>query len=439
MEYKEALAYLRQLTQYGYNFGLERIKELTRRLGSPQDNMSFIHVGGTNGKGSVASMVASILQEAGYRVGLFTSPHLHSYRERMRINGALISPQKLAQLMEHLRPILEDMVQEGFEHPTEFEVNTALALEYFAEEEVDIGVLEVGLGGRIDSTNVIDTSLVTVITNVAMDHMDYLGPTLDSIAREKAGIIKKGGVVVTGAEAPEALDIIEETCRDKGALLYIVGKDVTWEVERADLCGCTFNLRGLTREYKGLRVRLLGRHQVKNAALAVTCVEAALLHRGLAIEEEHVKRGLEKTCWPGRLEIVSSKPMVVIDGAHNYDGACRLREAMDELFPLQPYILVIGMLADKEREKVVAQLVPGAKKVIVTRPNSFRAGDWEKIADFVKAYGREAEIVSEVEGAVARALDQAKDEDLILITGSLYMIADARACFIQDKKDFDEI
>ncbi|CEP67063.1 Folylpolyglutamate synthetase [Moorella glycerini] len=435
MNYREALEFLRQLTKFGCNLGLERIKELTRRCGSPQERLRFIHIGGTNGKGSVAAMVASILEQAGYRVGLFTSPHLHSYTERMRINGASIPEERLAALLTWFKPVLEAMVAAGYEHPTEFEVSTAVALKYFAEEGVDLAVLEVGLGGAIDSTNVIDSALVSVITNVGMDHMQYLGNNIAAIARVKAGIIKEGGIVVTAAHRPEALEVISRTCREKGATLYRVGRDVTWQERRVSLAGGEFDLQGQLGTYEGLRTPLLGRHQLENAAIAVTVVEAAVRHHGLGVTATHIRHGLAQASWPGRLEIMHREPMVVIDGAHNVDGARTLRRALEEIFSYRQLILVLGMLADKEREKVVAELAPKAAAVIVTRPNNPRAGEWQSLAGLVRRYVEQVEVIESIPAALNRALHIAGPSDLICVTGSLYMVADAREWLKKLKKE----
>nr|WP_277999040.1 folylpolyglutamate synthase/dihydrofolate synthase family protein [Moorella sulfitireducens] len=415
--------------------GLGRIRELTRRCGSPQDRLRFIHIGGTNGKGSVAAMVASILQEAGYRVGLFTSPHLHSYTERIRVNGMPIPEERLAALLTWFKPVLEAMVASGYEQPTEFEVSTAVALKYFAEEGVDPAVLEVGLGGAIDSTNVIPAALVSCITNVGMDHMEYLGNNIAEIARVKAGIIKKGGTVVTAAHHPAALEEITRACREKGATLYCVGREVTWQERRVSLEGGEFDLEGLLRSYTGLRTPLLGRHQLENAATAVTIVEAAVRHHGLAVTEGHIRRGLTRASWPGRLEIMHREPMVVIDGAHNVDGARTLRRALAELFSYRRLILVLGMLADKEREKVVAELAPLASVVIISRPNNHRAGNWQSLADLARRYGGQIKIIEDIPEAVACALNIAGPSDLICVTGSLYMVADAREWLKKLKKE----
>ncbi|MBE3572723.1 MAG: bifunctional folylpolyglutamate synthase/dihydrofolate synthase [Moorella humiferrea] len=435
MDYRESLEFLKHLTKFGFNMGLERIEELTRRCGLPQERLRFFHIGGTNGKGSVAAMVTAILEEAGYRVGLFTSPHLHSYTERMRINGRSIPEERLAKLLTWFRPLLEEMVAAGCEHPTEFEVLTAAALKYFADEGVELVVLEVGLGGAIDSTNVIPASLVSCITNVGMDHMEYLGNSIEAIARVKAGIIKKGGTVVTAARRPEALAVIKDVCREKGATLYVVGRDVTWQEKGVSLSGGKLDLKGLLNNYEGLKISLLGRHQLENAATAVAVIEAAVRHHGLAVAEGHIRRGLARASWPGRLEIMHHAPMVVIDGAHNLDGARSLSRSLKELFSYRHLFLVLGILADKEREKVVAELAPLADRVIVTRPNNPRAGDWQSLALMVRRLGVRAEVVADIPDALRHALDIAGPSDLICVTGSLYMVAEAREWLKKLKKE----
>jgi len=433
--YEQALKFLKQLDQFGYNFGLERIKELLHRAGSPQERIQFVHIGGTNGKGSVAAMVAAVLQKAGYRVGLFTSPHLHSYTERMRINGIAISEEKLAALIKWFEPLLANMVAEGYEHPTKFEVLTALALKYFADEKVDLAVLEVGLGGAIDSTNVIDSALVSVITNVGWDHMQYLGNTIAEITRDKAGIIKEQGIVVTAAHHPEALALISQTCKEKDATLYCVGKDVTWQERGVSLAGGEFDCQGLLGTYNELKISLLGRHQLENAATAVAVTEAAVRHHGLKINASHIRHGLATATWPGRLEIMDRKPMIVIDGAHNVDGATSLSQALKEIFVYCQLILVIGMLADKEREKVVANLAPLATAVIITRPDNPRAGDWQSLAGIAREFVERVQIIDSIPAALTCALNMAAPSDLICVTGSLYMIARAREWFKKLNKE----
>ena len=428
MNFEEAIEFLRNLTKFGFNFGLGRVEELLRRLGNPHQNLRVIHVGGTNGKGSTSTMIAAILQAGGHKAGIFTSPHLHSYCERYKINGIEISRERIAELLTRLRPHLEQMVEEGFEHPTEFEVSTALGFVYFFEENVDFLVLEVGLGGAIDSTNVV-TPLVSVITNVAMDHMDYLGNSLKEIATVKSGIIKEGVPLITAVDEPEAMEVVSEVCRRNSSEIVTVGKDVVWEVQTSSVNGQFFSLRTPLRQYDNLFIRLVGQHQVVNAATAVAAVQS-LGKQGFVFDIETVKNGLASAVWPARLEMVSSSPRVLLDGAHNLHGSLTLKRALTEIYSYRKLILVFGMLGDKEREKVVAQLAPLANAVIVTKPNSPRAGDWEKIADEVKKYVAEVYLIENIHLAVKKAMSMAGQEDLVCVTGSLYMVAEARAIFI---------
>ncbi|WP_066632614.1 bifunctional folylpolyglutamate synthase/dihydrofolate synthase [Desulfolucanica intricata] len=424
MEYREAMDYLQNLTKFGFNFGLGRIEELLRRLGNPHTKLKVIHIGGTNGKGSTTAMLASILEEAGYRVGMFTSPHLHSYTERFRINGKQIKTGRIAQLITRLRPYLDAMVEEGFEHPTEFEVCTAMAFLYFAEEEVDLLLLEVGLGGAIDSTNVV-TPLVSVLTNIAMDHMDYLGNSIKEITAVKAGIIKPGIPVVTSAGNPEALEVIQEVCRKNNSALTVIGQQVTPQQLNFSIEGQHFLIDSQNNTYTDLTLPLLGRHQLTNAAVAVAVIEI-LNQQGYNIPEETVRKGLAGTGWAARLEIMHQNPTILVDGAHNLDGVKSLRQALLDYFPEKKIILVLGMLGDKERSKVVAELAPLADSAVITKPNSPRAGDWELLAEEARQYVQKVQVIENISEAVDAALAWAEPEDLVCITGSLYMVAEAR-------------
>lgn len=428
MNYDEALAFLANLTKFGINLGLGRIEELLRRLGNPQLGLKIAHVGGTNGKGSTTAMLASILKEAGYRAGAFTSPHLHSYTERFQINGVEITRERLAELIGEIRPHLEAMVAEGYEHPTEFEVGTAIAFLYFCREQVDFLVMEVGLGGDIDSTNVAPTVL-SVITNVAMDHMDYLGNSIEEIARAKAGIIRHGVPVVTAAKGT-GLEVIEEACREKNSQIIIVGHDIILERISFSPAGQLFNIRGLKGTYENLALPLLGRHQLINAATAVAAAEV-LMDKGADISDTDIRGGLASTRWPGRLEIMRREPLVIIDGAHNFEGARSLRRALEEFFPGRDMVLVIGMLGDKEREKVVGELAPLARAAVVTRPNSPRAGNWQELAVEAGRHVSEVYCYEGVAEAVNKAISLAGPDEMVCITGSLYMIAEAREILLK--------
>lgn len=420
--------YLANLTKFGVNFGLNRVEELLNRLGRPHQTLRIAHIGGTNGKGSTTAMLANILQSAGYRVGTFTSPHLHSYCERFRINGKEIGENLIAGLITELQPHLEAMVSEGFEHPTEFEVSTALAFLYFCQEKVDFLVLEVGMGGAVDSTNIV-TPVLSVITNVSIDHTDCLGKSIREIAGVKSGIIKPGVPTVTAA-AGEALAVISEACRERGSPLTLVGRDITWKYQSSSLAGQQFSVQGRRYSYENLWLPLIGRHQQINAVSAIAAVEI-LIDQGLTVDSRNVRDGLAATCWPARLEIMRKEPYVLIDGAHNYEGARSLRQALEDYFPDKKVVLVIGMLEDKERAKVVSELAPAARAVVVTRPDNPRAGNWREMAVEACRYTPDVYLVEEIEGALNKALSIAGPDELICVTGSFYMVAEVRELLLK--------
>lgn len=427
--YSETLEYLANLTKFGMNFGLERIQGLLDRMKNPERQLRVVHVGGTNGKGSTSIMIAEILREAGFNVGVFTSPHLHDYRERIVINGQMIPKSRVIQLVNQLRPHLEELVSGGVEHPTEFEVHTALAFLYFAEEKIDFAIIEVGLGGEIDSTNVV-VPLVSVITNVGMDHMDYLGTDISAIAQVKAGIIKPNSIVVTAAERPEVLGILAERARQVGVQLWRVGEDIRWEKRWSGELEQEFDLAGLHATYSKLRLHLIGEHQIRNAATAVTVCEVLKSDYGVAIPREAIYAALRKVQWPGRLELLSLSPKVLLDGAHNVDGAEVLSRTLP-IYTRERLILCLGMLADKEREKVVDLLVPFADKVIITKPDSPRAGDWTGLAKIAEKHGKPVICIEDPKAAVAIAFKQLNPKDMLCVTGSLYMLADAREALLK--------
>lgn len=431
-DYQENLQYLANLTTFGINFGLGRIKELLKRIGNPESALRVVHVGGTNGKGSTTVMIARILREAGYQVGVFTSPHMHDYRERMVINGRMIAKEDVIAMIRRVRPHLEDMVAEGFEHPTEFEVSTALALLYFAEKNVDYAVIEVGLGGAIDSTNVV-SPLISVITNVSMDHMDYLGSDVVAIAKVKAGIIKPNAVAVTAAEDPDVIQVLRDQAKAVDVPLWLVGEDVQWESKWSGELEQEFDLVGLHANYSKLRLRLMGLHQLRNAATAVTVCEVLQSDYGVTIPREAIYAGLREVEWIGRLELFSLKPKILLDGAHNVDGARALAQALP-IYERERLILCLGMLADKEREKVVQMLVPLADEIIIARPNSPRAGDWRALGSLAEEYGKPVTCIEDPKEAAIFALTRVGEKDMLCVTGSIYMLADARQALIDNVK-----
>ncbi|NYE57274.1 bifunctional folylpolyglutamate synthase/dihydrofolate synthase [Carboxydothermus ferrireducens] len=431
MNYNEALEFLSNLTKFGINLGLGRISELLKRLGNPQEKVKVVHIGGTNGKGSVCSLTASVLAEAGYKTGLFTSPHLSRYTERYKINGKEISPERVSKLVMEIRPLLLTMVKEGFEHPTEFEVSTAMAFKYFAEEEVDFVVLEVGLGGLIDSTNVVSRPEVVAITNVGMDHMDYLGNTITEIARVKAGIIKPGVPVVTAATG-EALEVIKEVAKEKNSPLLDVNKDIVLNLKEKSLKGQVFDLIYRGETYPEVKIRLLGAHQLLNAKTSFGILN--ILREKYNIPVEAIYRGFSNAAWPGRFEYIPGNPPVLLDGAHNHDGVRALRQAFTDYFPGVKPVLLLGVLADKEREKVVAELLDLPLEVVVTRPPTPRAGDITVLARLFKEKGVRVKVIEEPTEALSYGLEIAqKHQTLLLITGSLYMIGEIRPLLLQDR------
>jgi len=418
MTYEEAIQYIHSTYKFGMKLGLENIRRLLGYMGNPEKNLKIIHVAGTNGKGSTSSFISSILKEAGYKVALYTSPYLEEFEERMKINGENISREKLVYYVEYIKPIIARMVREGYNHPTEFEVITAIAFKYFSDEEVDFVVLEVGLGGRFDATNAISSSLVSVITSIDYDHMDKLGNTLGDIAYEKAGIIKKKGVVVSFYQQEEALKVISDACEVREAYLTILDKNnIVIKEQNSDFQVFDY------KNFKDLKITLLGTHQIYNASLAVEVVQKLKNIYGYQISEEAIKRGLMNAKWPGRLEVMKKRPYVVIDGAHNPQGMTVLKESL-KLFNYRRLILVIGMLKDKEVDKMLNIITPVADVIITTTPLSDRAYSAKDLASKISRNSVFA--VDQIDKAVDEALEMAEEEDMVLFCGSLYMIGHVR-------------
>ncbi len=433
MKYDEALNYLRDLTTFGMNFGLDRIYKLLELLENPHEKLNVIHIGGTNGKGSTASMLNSILVKSGYKVGLFTSPHIHSYRERYKINNEMISEEEVASLITQIKPLLKKMVDEGYEHPTEFEVNTAMAFKYFNDKKVDLVILEVGLGGEIDSTNVVSKPLLSIITNVAMDHLDYLGDTLEKIATVKSGIIKKNRPLVTGVDKEEAYKVIEKKCKSLDAPIYKLGKDFNYQLIKLTEKDTLAHVHGLKKSYLNVRTSLLGEHQAKNMAIAVSAAEILQDLGYNKINENTIYEGLKDIKWQARFEVIDSDPIIVIDVAHNVDGVISLKNTIENIFPNRPLTLLIGMLADKEREKVIEIIAPMAEKIIVTKPLSPRAGNWEEIKEMAQKYCQTVDLSPDIEGAIKLALNKCDPKGIVVITGSFYMVSEARKILQENK------
>lgn len=428
MQYQEALHYVLGFTDYertpGYsaNFDLRRMEELLAKLNHPHLTTKSVHVAGTKGKGSTAAMIASILSAAGYRTGLYTSPHFHTLRERIRLDGKLITEEEVTLLTEELRPQIEAVNRYGvYGQLTTFEILTALAFCYFREKNSDFQVLEAGLGGRLDATNVV-TPEVCVITSISFDHMEVLGNTLSQIAMEKAGIIKAGSAVVSPPQTFEAAKIIEQVCQEKGAKLIEVGKDITWQKKGHSLSGQIFQVRSANNEYE-LAIPLLGEHQLENATAAVAAIEV-LVSRGVRISLRDVVIGLEQLSWPGRLQVLQHSPLFVVDGAHNADSARRLTEALQQYFQFDRIIFIIGTSVDKDTAGIVKELSSLPGTFIITRSRHPRSTNLSRLAEEFAAIGLAFQVVDKVSEAIEQALAKAKANDLICATGSLFVVAE---------------
>jgi len=431
MTYSEAIAYLYGLQRYGVKLGLENIHRLLAAVGDPHRQFPSILIGGTNGKGSTAAFLSSILQAAGHRVGLYTSPHLLEFRERIQINGQPITEADAASLVDKLRPVISDLFPTPYtlhptpsiiSHPTFFEVTTALAFLHFVRSKVAYAVVEVGMGGRFDATNVLDAQ-VAVVTNIALEHEEYLGTTLGAIAAEKAGIIKQATRVVTAVEAPEALAVMTEVCHARGAILFDIRNAYDWRIHRSDLSGQRFSASEKGQPSDTFEIPLLGRHQVVNA---ITAVAAARLLRtaGAAISERSIRDGLRRTQWPGRLQLFLGQPLLILDGAHNPAGAAALGAFLVEQRFSGRVTLVFGVLQDKNWIAMLQELAPLAQRVILTRPENERAADPRHLAEAERICPK-LEIAEDVAEAIALARAVTSPEGAVVVTGSLFVISAA--------------
>jgi dihydrofolate synthase / folylpolyglutamate synthase len=413
----ESSTYLASLNIDKMRFGLKAITELLSRLGNPQKSYKTITIAGTNGKGSTAAMISSILNSAGYKVGLYTSPHLVDVRERIAVNGKKIT------LAEFNRTIAD--VKDKMEQPvTYFEFLTAVALIYFQRQKVDIAVLEVGLGGRLDATNVC-RPLVSVITNISFDHTQYLGKTLESITREKAGIIKQKGICITGARQKKVLEVLEDVCLNRNAKLYRLNRDIKIKKQKNGL----LTYRGLYRDIKNLTIPLKGEHQLSNAAVALAAIELCA-KKGFPADDTVIDAGLKKTRWEARLEILQSYPLFLLDGAHNPAGIAALCRSLKKDFSCRRLILIFGALADKDYRRMLEKIVPLAQIIILTQLKTERAVPVNVINETVLKMGRTSLVTENVSQAIEGALALAGKQDLICATGSFYLAGEVKQAFL---------
>jgi len=426
MRYKEAMDYIHKVGNFGSNYGLERTLRLLEHLNSPEKRIKFIHVAGTNGKGSTTAMITRLLREKGFKVGMYTSPFLEEFEERIQIDGNNIPKDILGNLMDEVKDAVDKVIEEGYNHPTEFEIITCLMFLYFFREKVDYAVIEVGLGGRLDSTNVI-TPMVSVIASISFDHTNLLGNTLREIAGEKAGIIKKGVPVVTYPQEKEALEVLEAKAKEMNSRLYIVSED---DGKLLEVCDEERIFQKVQVKFGNdtidMKLPLLGEHQITNMLVALKTYEVLSNIEGFEISTNEIQEAISKVTWIGRLETMKRNPLLVIDGAHNIQGIRSLRANVEKYFKYKNIYLLLGILADKQVEEMVQEITPMAKKVYALTPHSDRAelaGDLKKVID---KYNDNCIALESYKEALELALKEADKEDLILVSGSLYMIGDMR-------------
>jgi dihydrofolate synthase/folylpolyglutamate synthase len=417
--YDDTIQYLYSLQNFGIKLGLKNISALLEKLSSPHEKLKTVHIAGTNGKGSTAAMLESILIEAGYKVGLYTSPHLVDFKERFRINGVNIDKESVVRLTRLIREKKDEL---GIDMEiTFFEYTTALAFCYFMQEEVDIAIIEVGMGGRLDATNVL-TPMVSVITSISIEHGQYLGDTIEEIAGEKAGIIKDGVPVVSGVHDVLARAVIKDLARKKGAKFYQLGMDFNYH--NAD--GDTFDYIGMESSYEGLNKRLKGRHQFDNSSVCLACLDIISEH-GFKADEEAVKSGLGSVRWEGRFEKVSERPVMILDGAHNNESMESAVSTLKETYPGKKVISVVGVMGDKDVKGVLRCVSDVSQTVILTRPEINRAADPDELAAYFDG-SRDVVTMPVLCDAISHAKSICDDDSLIFVTGSLFTVGDAKKC-----------
>ncbi len=414
MTVKETLEYIHKVSWLGSVPGLSRVSELLGRMGNPEKKLKFVHIAGTNGKGSTAAMTASILQQAGYCTGLYTSPYIISFNERMQVNGRNIPDDTLAEITQWIRPMADSMA----DHPTEFELVTCIAMEYFARSGCDIVVLEVGLGGEFDATNVIDAPEAAVIVNIGLDHTQVLGNTLEEIAHAKAGIIKPGCDCVLYGQTAGVEQVISDTCKKLGAPLH-----------RADIADLTLNAHGLDgqtfdwKQYHDLHIPLLGEHQLHNVCTVLTVIET-LRGRGWNVSDDAIRQGLEKVYWPGRFQLAGRDPLFIIDGGHNPQCLDALVQAFRDYLPGRKITFLNGCMADKDYGEMFRDLAPFAREFVTVTPPNPRALKAEDLAEHLKRYDLPVTACKTVAEGVNTAIDHAGPDGVVCACGSLYMIGD---------------
>lgn len=432
--YHQSIEYIYGLSKYGIKLGLKNISYLLSLLDNPHLKTRVIHIAGTNGKGSTAAMLLSILKTAGYKVGLYTSPHLVYFQERMRINDKMISQHDVSDLLKRIKPEIQKVARSnGCKHPTFFEVITAMAFLYFYENNVDFLIMETGLGGRLDATNACKP-LVSVITHIDYDHMDKLGNTLSEIASEKGAIIKNNTFVISANQYPEAYKVIKSVAKDKKAPLYSIGKEVRIKLKNSSMDGSIFNYDGIDNQFDQLFTPLVGNYQIENAAMAIAVVE--LINKmGYKADKQAIVSGLKNSRWPGRFETVQKEPRIILDGAHNPIGVKVFTNNLKKLFKNKKIIAVLGIFSDKDYPNIIKNIVPFVDQLILTMANNPRATPTNILAKEASKYINPEKIIEKnnVDSAIEESLKIAEKDDVICVTGSLYTVGEARAYFFKKK------
>jgi dihydrofolate synthase/folylpolyglutamate synthase len=427
MNYKEAINWLNGFQQFGIKLGLERITQICKKLGDPQKNYQIVHVGGTNGKGSVCRFIGNILTKSGYKTGVYTSPHLQRFSERFIIDNKEISESDIIKLVNKVKPIVDEMIKKD-DPPTYFEIVTAMAFQYFNDKKVEYAIIEVGLGGRFDATNIVNP-LVSVITNVSLEHQDRLGKKIEDIAFEKAGIIKHKIPVVTGASG-KALEVIKEKMMENNNSVIVVDKNF-WEKTAGGIDWQEFIVHGVLKDHK-LRIGMPGVFQGENLAVAMATVEILQMN-GVYITDDSIFEGVEETNYPGRMEIISYEPLILLDGAHNIEGIRVLKETFEKDFVYNKLVLVFGVLSDKNIDEMLKTIVPIADIVITTKSSNKRACEPSKLKQMIQKLdpGKEIVVKERIKDAIDHAKSVAKKDDLVCITGSIFTVGEARNLLIK--------
>lgn len=425
MNYEQAIEFIHSTYKFGSNLGLERIKRLMELLNNPQNSYKIIHVAGTNGKGSTCSLINDVLMEAGYKTGLFISPYLEEFTERIQINKNHIDMESLSRITSLIKDKIDIMISEGYDHPTEFEVVTAIGFKYFEEQNIDFLILEVGLGGRFDATNVINKPLVSVITSISYDHMEQLGDTLEKIAFEKAGIIKEGSNVVIYPQADNITNVIKDIAINKKAAIYEVNPQHIEKV-KSDITGQLLKyLKNDVFDLPKLKINLLGGHQILNALTALLALET-IKKEGYNISNENIINGFSNCRFPGRFEIINKNPLIILDGGHNFDGINQFVKTIKEYFFDKKIVLFFGILKDKNPDEVLELLLPISKEIYTLTPFSPRALKATELAKLIKNHSNINVTSLESYDEILPIIKNANKDDVIAFAGSLYMIGSVR-------------